>query len=124
MSPLKPKPHMDTLPDEQGRRLSIETVFSMPLVKLVFFASTLLMAGWVSRQYVNEMTGSVDKVATSVDQVQKEVERMRKELKEELERRTYDRWTRTDQRFWSYELDKINGGKVQVPQVQPVPVPP
>lgn len=108
MSPVRPPEPPNRF--DRGLVFTVDSIIQLPLVKLAAAAVALLSMGWAARSYLADIKSSVDNVAV-------EIGRMRVEFREELDRRTSDRWSRTDQRFWVYELDKANGGKMNIPAI-------
>ena len=96
-------------PDESGN-LTLNTVLTLPLVKLCAWSAALLTAGWIANDKANNITQGIVKV-------QRDVTDLKTELRTELDRRTFDRWTRTDQQLWSYEFQRLNDGKMRIPEM-------
>jgi hypothetical protein len=86
--------------------LSVDTWFSLPLVKAGGFAAAILFAGWTARGYMQQINGGIDNATVAINSVRDEVRRMRADV-----------YTRTDHRIWSYELEKANAGRIVVPSL-------
>lgn len=106
--------------DSNGRRpnnvlLSVDTVLALPVVKLIGAAVALLTMGWFARDYALRVEAATLKIGQSVERIAADLGQFRVEIRRELETRTFDRYTRTDHKLWSYELEKQNIGKIIVP---------
>lgn len=100
-------------PEEHHKRnvlLTVDTVLALPVVKLVGACAALLAAGWFAKEYAQRITTSIDNLGARFDQ-------FRSEIRSDLNERTRDRWTRTEQLMWSYQLEKANSGKINVPDL-------
>jgi hypothetical protein len=93
---------------------TLDSVLALPVVKLAGAAVALLTCGWFARDYA---TG----IESSIKELTNEVKRLRIELSQELDRRTSDRYTRTEHRIWALELERANAGKLAVPAVSANP---
>jgi hypothetical protein len=87
--------------------LSLDTFLTMPLVKFGGAAASLLVAGWIARGYMQEISGGIDNATMAINSVRDEVRRIRSDV-----------YTRTDHRIWSYELERANSGKIVVPSLR------
>jgi uncharacterized membrane protein len=85
--------------EEQPSKLTINSMLSLPVVKFVGIAVTLLYAGWMANSHVSRIERSIEQLSTKVDAA------------------TADRYTRTDHIIWSSNLRSENAGKITVPQV-------
>lgn len=102
--------------DEPKPVLTINTLLSLPLVKVIGSAVVLLTAGWFAKDYANKLTQSVADLS-------REVSSLRVDLRGELDRRTFGVWTRTDHRLWSYELHRVNNGSLKIPDMSATTTP-
>lgn len=101
--------------------LTVDTVLALPLVKLVGVCAALLTAGWFAKDYANRLESATSKIGMSVDRIANDLSQFRVEIRRDLDVRTSDRYTRTDHRLWSYELEKQNVGKITVPGIAGLP---
>lgn len=106
-------------PNAHPRALNLNTILTLPVVKAVGFAVACVMLGAGAREYMLRLTSEVETVRREVSNVLYELGRMRTEMSADLDRRTADQMTRTDAKLWSYELERVNGGKITVPPLPP-----
>jgi hypothetical protein len=101
---------MSEYQEQESKPIGINTILALPIVRAGGFALLLIGAGWAASGYANSLTNSINALAS-------EVSTLRTELRLELDRRTADKWSRTDMRFWGYDLEKANSGKIIVPAI-------
>jgi len=100
--------------------LTVDTVLSLPLVKAVGACAALLTAGWFAKDYATRLENSTEKISASVDKLATEFTVFRNDIKRDLDARTADRFTRTEHKLWTYELEKQNAGRIIVPPLPPM----
>ena len=93
-----------------SRTLGIDTFLTLPIVKAVGFSIALVGVGWGANVYMGRLTAGVERVSEEVGR-----------LRADIDRRLSDRWTRNDQRFWAYDLQNANTGRITVPLVPAAP---
>jgi hypothetical protein len=100
-------------PEMTARGLSPNSAFSLTIVGLASLCGLLVLAGWTAKGYMADIK------ADSI-QIRADIVTLRTELRNTSQTQAGDKWGRSDQQQWAFQLQKLNNS-LRVPEIASTP---